>query len=535
MGQRTDPRALVALFARRLHQLSLPADLTVVGPTYARAAVEEIFRDHGLVLPYLDAKEDPALAAPLAFPDRAGLLAHAYGGKAKNAAPRRLLRYARTLAEYIALDIAARLAALAYPYLTRAERAFKIRERLTRMIEARAASRLRARAALAEEHLRPRMENALASLACDLVLAPNPEMFLPRVDQKPLLVLMPDALMAELGAAPLDPALPPLAERLAEALRGPEHAARFAVSSPAILQGPGWKTLRQEATGAGAAETSAVSVMPRPVFTAATSLPPDSPPRDAGRLTALSPDADILRSCFRQLAARYPDAAIHRNWALDYLSAFPFEDVPYLYCPVGRGRAGNVRHLAETVLRLIRRERINVKVFFAADDFQDEAFCAPWSPAPLLREAREHFDIFFVPWLPPDVHQTFLRNAAFAVTASLAGDEVLAMADDALACGTPVLCPPNATLDEAGLPPATFINPFDPAGSARHMAAVMADAMTGRAALLAAQTAAWQSFAARRTPDDARKDWLAFLGSGKSTPRDVSPAKIHENTMKKDD
>lgn len=206
----------------------------------------------------------------------------------------------------------------------------------------------------------------------------------------------------------------------------------------------------------------------------------------AGSSESRSEAADLLRS-----------HALDRGW--DYLRNYPFEDVPYVAVSTQDRVTKNIRLILDAVLRLIRHERRNLKIFSTAGLH----YGADWTNLPSsVEQAHAHRDLIAVPDLPREQHAALFHCAAVAVHASIfEGGHAPFPFYEAVSVGTPCLMamgPHVAELieEEPGLAEFTF-DPNDADG----LAAMIMDVIDRRAEVLAAQRAIYERLRRRSWAD----------------------------------
>ena len=134
--------------------------------------------------------------------------------------------------------------------------------------------------------------------------------------------------------------------------------------------------------------------------------------------------ADLLRAHARE-----------RCWS--YLADFPFEEVPYIVVSTQDRVTKNIGTVAEAVRRLIRRDRINIKLLTtAALHFDSE-----WTLLPNIVERHQlHYDVLSLHRLPREVHAALYHCAALVVHPSFfEGGETSFPFSEGVSVGTPCL------------------------------------------------------------------------------------------------
>jgi glycosyltransferase involved in cell wall biosynthesis len=188
--------------------------------------------------------------------------------------------------------------------------------------------------------------------------------------------------------------------------------------------------------------------------------------------------------------------ARERGWR--YLQDFPFEDVPYVVVSTQDRVTKNIGRTAESVRRLLRRDRVDVKLFTTASLHLG----ANWTllPGVIEREQMQR-DVVSVPDLPRQIHAALFHCAAAAIHPSFfEGGLGPFPFYEAVSVGTPCLMglgPHVAELldEEPGLWPDTF-DPYDQDGLARLLRAVLKG---GRQEVLDRQRAVYERLRHRRS------------------------------------
>jgi glycosyltransferase involved in cell wall biosynthesis len=159
--------------------------------------------------------------------------------------------------------------------------------------------------------------------------------------------------------------------------------------------------------------------------------------------------------------------ARERGWR--YLQDFPFEDAPYVVVSTQDRVTKNIGRAAESVRRLLRRDRVDVKLFTTAFVH----FGENWTLLPgVIEREQMHRDAVSVHDLPRHVHAALFHCAAAAIHPSFfEGGHGPFPFYEAVSVGTPCLMglgPHVAELldEEPGLSPDTF-DPYDEDGLAR--------------------------------------------------------------------
>ncbi len=184
-----------------------------------------------------------------------------------------------------------------------------------------------------------------------------------------------------------------------------------------------------------------------------------------------------------------------RGWR--YLQDFAFEDARYVVVSTQDRVTKNIGRAADAVLRLLRRDRIGIKLFTTASLH----FGADWTLLPgLIEREQMHRDAISVPDLPREVHAALFHCAAAVLHPSFFEGIVGALPFyEAVSVGTPCLLargPHTAELlaEEPGLSPDTF-DPYDVDGLARLLRSLLEG---GREEVLARQSAAFERLLRRR-------------------------------------
>jgi glycosyltransferase involved in cell wall biosynthesis len=159
--------------------------------------------------------------------------------------------------------------------------------------------------------------------------------------------------------------------------------------------------------------------------------------------------------------------ARERGWR--YLQDFPFEDAPYVVVSTQDRVTKNIGRAAESVRRLLRRDRVDVKLFTTAFVH----FGENWTLLPgVIEREQMHRDAVSVHDLPRHVHAALFHCAAAVIHPSFfEGGHGPFPFYEAVSVGTPCLMgfgPHVAELldEEPGLSPDTF-DPYDEDGLAR--------------------------------------------------------------------
>ncbi len=134
----------------------------------------------------------------------------------------------------------------------------------------------------------------------------------------------------------------------------------------------------------------------------------------------LSHLAPYLETGGRTSASRARAADILRRHAQERgwreLADYPFEQVAYIAVSTQDRVTKNIRIVAESVRRLIRQHRTDLKLFMTAPLH----FGAGWTPLPSLLEDEQMLaDVVSMTDLPRDVHAAFYHCAAVAVHPSI--------------------------------------------------------------------------------------------------------------------
>jgi glycosyltransferase involved in cell wall biosynthesis len=203
------------------------------------------------------------------------------------------------------------------------------------------------------------------------------------------------------------------------------------------------------------------------------------------------------RDSVAEAAALLREHAAERGW--DYLRDYPFEDVPYIAVSTQDRVTKNVRLILDSVLRLVRRQRWDLKIISTAPLH----YGADWTPLPATIERQlAHRDLVAVPDLPREQHAAFYHCAAVAVHASIfEGGHAPFPFYEAVSVGTPCLMargPHTAELMEEApeLAPYTF-DPDDAEG----LAAMIVHVLQQRDEVLAAQQAVYERLSTRGWAD----------------------------------
>lgn len=167
--------------------------------------------------------------------------------------------------------------------------------------------------------------------------------------------------------------------------------------------------------------------------------------------------------------------AQRQDW--QYLSDFPFEEVPYIIVSTQDRRSKNLGAVAEAVERLIRREYINIKVLATAT-FN---YGADWTLLPGTIERHQlHYDILSVPRLPRYIHAALYHCAALVIHPSLfEGGNGSWPFHEGISVGTPALQAraPHSRFLAEGAPELNdySFDPYDVEDAIRAIKKVLAD------------------------------------------------------------
>ncbi|EKY25701.1 hypothetical protein [Brevundimonas naejangsanensis] len=200
---------------------------------------------------------------------------------------------------------------------------------------------------------------------------------------------------------------------------------------------------------------------------------------------------------------------------IGHLADFPFEEVDYVAISTQDRVTKNIRIITEAVRRLIREERVNIKMFMTAPIH----FGATWTPLPALLE-REMFaaDLISMTDLPRDVHAAFYHCAALAVHSSIfEGGRGVFPYYEAVSVGTPCLMGDGPHTQEliAGSPGlAPFV--FDP-NDAVGLAKLVQNVLANRDAVQAKQLAEYEILS-KRTWQDVARDYVTAATIGEFDP-----------------
>lgn len=195
-------------------------------------------------------------------------------------------------------------------------------------------------------------------------------------------------------------------------------------------------------------------------------------PRDKIHVVPLAPpdlagELPFVRDRRQTADSRAKAASILREHAaercIDYLANFPFEESAFVVGATQDRPTKNLGLTADAVERLVRRERVPLKLFLTAPLHLG----AKWTRLPFIVEQRQfHRDFVSLHDLPREVHAALFHAATVTVHASfyegIIGNLPLF---ESLSVGTPVLFaqgPHSAELlaEEPDLQPFTF-DPYD--------------------------------------------------------------------------
>jgi glycosyltransferase involved in cell wall biosynthesis len=242
---------------------------------------------------------------------------------------------------------------------------------------------------------------------------------------------------------------------------------------------PNWRaTSRRVMEGANAVITFSEHVAKRHVGSL-FSLPCDNvhvvplAPPDLSGLLPFMTNRQATRETRFKAAGILRVHARERGWR--YLQDFPFEDVPYVVVSTQDRVTKNIGRVAESVRRLLRRDRIGVKLFTTASVH----FRENWTLLPgVIERAQLHRDALSMPDLPRHVHAALFHCAAAAIHPSFFEGIIGALPFyEAVSVGTPCLMglgPHVAELleEEPELSSDTF-DPYDEDGLAKMMRALL--------------------------------------------------------------
>ena len=218
---------------------------------------------------------------------------------------------------------------------------------------------------------------------------------------------------------------------------------------------------------------------------------PDRTPTPASRRAA----AEILRH-----------HAAERGWP--YLTGFPFEDVPYAVVSTQDRPTKNITLAVEAVRRLLRRDRVDMKLFMTAR-------LEPGGPGDRLwravRDAGMALDALSVPDLPREVHAALYHCAALTVHPSFYEGIVGALPFvESISVGTPcIIARGPHSLELLEQEPALRSFLFDPY-DAEALTDLIRRTVLDRPAALAAQVAILERLM-RRNWGDVAEEYAAVV------------------------
>ena len=196
-------------------------------------------------------------------------------------------------------------------------------------------------------------------------------------------------------------------------------------------------------------------------------------------------------------AAMLRDHSLERGW--DYLSNYPFDQVPFVAVSTQDRVTKNIRLILDSVLRLVREERRDLKILATAPLH----FGADWTVLPAAIEHRQaHRDLISMPDLPREEHAALFHCAAVAVHASIfEGGHAPFPFYEAVSVGTPCLMARGPHTEEL-LESAPELEPFlfDP-NDADGLARLIMETCASRTSALAIQQKAYERFRRRSWSD----------------------------------
>lgn len=127
--------------------------------------------------------------------------------------------------------------------------------------------------------------------------------------------------------------------------------------------------------------------------------------------------------------------AAEKGW--DYLRNYPFEQVPFVAVSTQDRVTKNIRLILDSVLRLVRRDRSDVKILSTAPLH----YGADWTVLPsTIERLQAHRDLISIPDLPRSEHAALFHCATVAVHASIfEGGHAPFPFYEAVSVGTPCL------------------------------------------------------------------------------------------------
>jgi glycosyltransferase involved in cell wall biosynthesis len=196
-------------------------------------------------------------------------------------------------------------------------------------------------------------------------------------------------------------------------------------------------------------------------------------------------------------AAMLRDHVSERGW--NYLANYPFDQVPFIAVSTQDRVTKNIRLILDSVLRLIREQRCDLKILATAPLH----FGADWTVLPSAIEHRQaHRDFISMPDLPREEHAALFHCAAVAVHASIfEGGHAPFPFYEAVSVGTPCLMargPHTEELLESAPELERFL--FDP-NDAGALARLIVETCTNRNEALAIQQGAYNRLQRRSWSD----------------------------------